>query len=120
MTFIKMASYTIQQHVQIVELFYKNQRSVKSVFTENDVSFTVYIKFHLKALSVEDQKTEKYSRSNRLQEYIDLVRESVVEDSEVYIRRRSQKVGLLHKEVSVIPFLGLEFFYMFLNRTHRF
>jgi len=32
MTFIKMESYTIQQRVQIVELFYENRRSVKNVF----------------------------------------------------------------------------------------
>jgi len=32
MTFIKMGSYTIQQYVQIVELFYENRCSVKNVF----------------------------------------------------------------------------------------
>jgi len=32
MTFIKMESYTIQQRVQIVELFYINRRLMKNIF----------------------------------------------------------------------------------------
>jgi hypothetical protein len=115
-----MASYTIQQRVQIVELFYENKRSVKSVYrklrefyglhnrpTESTIGRIV--KKFQETGSVEDQKSKKYSRSGRSQENIDLVRESVAEDPEMSIRRRSQQVGLsesttwriLHKDLAL-------------------
>jgi len=48
MTFIKMESYTIQQRVQIVELFYENRRSVKNVFRKlRDICIIVYLKLSI-------------------------------------------------------------------------
>ena len=35
-----MATYTMQQRVQTVELFYENRRSVKSVLENNVIFFT--------------------------------------------------------------------------------
>ena len=54
MTFIKMESrYTIQQRVQIVELFYENQRSVKNVFRKLRDFYGLRNRPYLKGLLVE-------------------------------------------------------------------
>lgn len=58
---------------------------------------------------MEDRKNEKYSRSTRLQENIDLIRKSIAEDCEMSIRELPQQVGqsgsttwrLLHKDSAV-------------------
>ena len=70
MTFIKMGLYTIQQHVQIVELFYENQHSTKSVFKKLREFYRLHIRPSERTTvriikkiqetdSMEDQKTEK-------------------------------------------------------------
>jgi len=120
MTFIKMESYTIQQRVQIVELFYENQRSVKNVFRKLRDFYGLHNRPSERTIgrivqkfqdtgSVEDKKREKYSRSGRSLEHIVVVRESVHEEPEMSISRRSQQLGLsesttwriLHKDLAL-------------------
>lgn len=52
------------------------------------------VKWFKYSCSVEDQRVEKYSGSDRRQEHIDLVREIVVEESTMSTSPRTQQVGL--------------------------
>jgi len=82
MTFIKIESYTIQQRVQIVELFYENRRSVKNVFRKlrdiyglhnrpSESTINRIVQKFQETGSMEDKKREKYCRTDRSQEHID-------------------------------------------------
>lgn len=91
---VEIASYTIQQHVGIVELFYVNQRSVK-VFLEYYVNFMFYIIVHLFVeLSKNFKRSRKWKIHTRPQWNIDLVCESNAEDHEMCIKRHSQQIGI--------------------------
>jgi len=87
MTFIKMKSYTIQQRVQIVELFYENRCSLKNVFKKlcdiyglhnrsSESTINRIVQKFQETSSVEDKGREKYCRTGRSQEHIDLVSEN--------------------------------------------
>lgn len=97
--------YTIQQRVQIVELFYENGPSAKNVFRQlrniyglhnrpSESTINRIVQKFQETVSVEDKRGERYSRIGRSQAHIDLVRESVTEDPKMSINRRSQQVGL--------------------------
>ncbi|KZC14917.1 hypothetical protein WN55_07967 [Dufourea novaeangliae] len=100
-----MALYTIQKRVQIVELFYENERSVKNVYRKlrdiygrhkrpSETTINRIVKNFQQTGSVEDKRVKKYSRSGRSQEHVDFVSESVAEDPGMSISRRSQQLGL--------------------------
>lgn len=100
-----MSTYSTEQRVQIVELFYENGRSVKNVYRKlrqfygrhnrpSESTINQIIKRFQQTGSVEDKKTEKYARRGRSKNHIDLVYASIAEDPEMSIDRRSQQVGL--------------------------
>lgn len=105
MPFLEMSTYSNQQRVQIVELYYENERSIRTVFRKlrkfygrhnrpSESTINQIIQKFQETGSVEDKRSEKYSRSGRSEENIDLVVASVVEDPKMSISRRSQQVGL--------------------------
>lgn len=100
-----MERYTPQQRVQIVQLYYENQRSVKEVFRKlrptygphnrpSESTIRRIIEKFEGAATCLDVPPSGRPRSARSVENIAAVAESVAEDREESIRHRSQQLGL--------------------------
>lgn len=115
-----METYTVQQRIQIIQLFYENGRSNKNVFRKlrdfydrhnrpNESTILRIVKKFEETGSVMDVKTPIRHRPSRSQENIDAVRESVEADPRMSIPRRSQELNIpkttvwriLHKDLSL-------------------
>ena len=118
-----MERYTVEQRIQIIELFYENGRSNKNVFRKlrdfyprhnrpTEATIGNIVKKFRETGSVKDKETPIRLRSGRSQEHIDMVRESVAEDPRMSIPRRSQQLGIpqtttwriLRKDLALKPF----------------
>ena len=100
-----MERLTPQQRLQIVQLYYENGRSVKSVYraprpiygvhnrpTERTIRHTMS-KLENNLILLDDTRPNR-PRTARTVENIAAVNESFAEDPEESIRRRSQQLGL--------------------------
>ena len=103
-----MESLTPQQRLQIVQLYYENGRSVKSVYralraiygvhncpTKRTIRHTIG-KLENNLTLLDDTRPIR-PRTARIVENIAAVNESFAEDPEESIRRRSQQLGLSYK-----------------------
>ena len=100
-----MERLTTQQRLQIVQLYYENGRSVKSIYRALRLIYGVHnrptertIRHSIgkleKNLTLLDDTRPIRPRTARTVENIAAVNESFAEDPEESIRRRSQQLGL--------------------------
>lgn len=100
-----MASYTIEQHVQMIKLYYQNECSIVKTLRalrpfygrrggpSKSTIQRLVAKFEATG-SVNDQPTRVRTRNARSAENITTVRESVQENPRQSIHRRAQELGL--------------------------
>ena len=105
-----MESYTIQQRIEIVELYYENGRSARSVFRKlrdfhprhnrpSEQQIGNIVRKFQETGSVKDRERHQYARAGRSDENIATVSDSVAEDPNMSISRRSQQLGLSESTV---------------------
>ena len=110
MSCVTTVKLTPQQRLKIVQLYYENGRSVKSVYralrpiygvhnrpSERTIRHT--IGKHENNLTLLDDTRPIRPRTARTVENIAAVNESFAEDLEESIRRRSQQLGLSYKRL---------------------
>ena len=114
-----MERYTVIQRLEIIKIYYKNNESVRETFRAlreiygrhnrpTELAIRNLIKKFESTGSVCDVKHPTRQKRKRTQENIDAVNESVSEEPELSITRRSQRLGLsygttwniLHKDLS--------------------
>ena len=118
-----MNRLTNEQRLQIIEFYYQNQCSVRNVFralrpiyglhnrSSEETINAIVTKFRTQ-FTLLDIKPTTRMRTVRTEENIASVSESVAEDREMSIRRRSQQLGLcysttwkiLRKDLGVKPY----------------
>lgn len=112
-----MASYTLQQRIVIIELFYENGCSVRNVFRKlrdvygrhNRPTEQQIVRKFQETGAVQDRERRQYARAGRSEENIGAVSDSVAADPNTSISRRSQQLGLsestvwriLHKDLAL-------------------
>jgi len=113
-----MASYTIEQHVQMIKLYYENQCSIVQTLRSlrpfygrrggpsKSTLQRLVAKFETTGL-VNDQLTPVRQRNARSAENIAAVRESVQENAGQSIPRRAQELGLSKSSTNFAPGIGL-------------
>ena len=118
-----MPSYSTQQRIEIVQLYYENGRSVKNVFRKlreiygrhnrpSEPEIRNIVQKFEETGSVLDIKPATRKRKGRSQEHINMVRDSVAEDQQTSIARRSQQLEItqttlwriLHKDLALKPY----------------